>query len=91
MSKDQKRKHNPEGTKEFRELDSDDPPPPKQMDKSISISIQQARIAKCLTQKDLAKGLNIQASVITEYESGKVIPDHQLLRRIGGFLGVKLL
>jgi|UniRef100_A0A6C0H3A5 putative transcription factor len=91
MSKDQKRKHNPEGTKEFRELDSNDPPPPKQIEKSICILMQQARLAKGLTQKDLAKGLNIQTCVITEYESGKVIPNHQLVRRIGGFLGVKLL
>jgi putative transcription factor len=54
------------------------------------MAIQQARQAKGLTRKELAIGLNIQASVVADYECGKAIPNRQLLGSIGRFLGVKL-
>jgi len=83
-------KQNPAGTKEFRVLDSEDPLPPKKIDNSTAIAIQQARQAKGLTRKELAIGLNIQASIVADYECGKAIPNRQLLGNIGRFLGVKL-
>ena len=84
-------KQNPPGTAKFRVLDSEDPPPPETIKICIAIAIQQARQAKKLTRKQLAKGLNIKESVITEYETGKAIPNNQVLRNIGNILGVKLL
>jgi len=84
-------KQNPPGTKEFRILDSEDPPAPKKIDNSTAKTIQQARDARGMTRKDLAKALNIQTSVIADYECGKAIPDRQVLGSIGRFLGVKLL
>ena len=83
-------KQNPAGTKEFRILDSEDPPAPKKIDNSTAVAIQQARQAKGMTRKELALGLNIQASVVADYECGKAIPNRQVLGSIGRFLGVKL-
>ena len=83
-------KQNPAGTKEFRILDSEDPPAPKKIDNSTAVAIQQARQAKGMTRKELALGLNIQASVVAYYECGKAIPNRQVLGSIGRFLGVKL-
>jgi putative transcription factor len=83
-------KQNPAGTKEFRVLESEDQLPPKKIDNSTAMAIQQARQAKGLTRKELAIGLNIQASVVADYECGKAIPNRQVLGSIGRFLGVKL-
>ena len=66
----------------FQELDSDEPPIPKQIDRKISTDISQRRTAKGLTQKKLAQQLNLQQCVINDYESGKVIPDKNILRKI---------
>lgn len=40
--------------------------------------IQQARIAKKLTQAQLAQQINEKPQVINEYESGKAIPNPQV-------------
>lgn len=66
----------------FQELDSDEPPVPKQIERKISTEIAQKRNAKGLTQKKLANQLNLQPSLINDYESGKVIPDKGILRKI---------
>lgn len=66
----------------FQELDGDEPPVPKQIDRKISTEISQKRSAKGLTQKKLAQQLNLQQSLINDYESGKVIPDKNILRKI---------
>lgn len=83
-------KQNPAGTKEFRVLDSEDPSAPKKIDNSTAMAIQQARQAKGLSRKELALALNIQASLIADYERGKAIHNRQVLGSIGRFLGVKL-
>lgn len=85
------RKHNAPGTAKFRELDSEDPPALEKVKNSTSMAIQKARQAKKMTQKDLANLLNIQASVISEYESGNATPNRQLLSKISKVLGVKIV
>ena len=85
------RKHNAPGTAKFRELDSEDPPALEKVKNSTSRAIQKARQAKKMTQKDLANLLNIQASVISEYESGNATPNRQLLSKISKVLGVKIV
>ncbi len=85
------RKHNPPGTAKFRELDSEDPPAPEKVKNSTSMAIQKARQAKKMTQKDLAILLNIQACVISEYESGNATPNRQILSKISKVLGVKII
>ena len=53
-------------------------------------AIQQARMAKKMTQGQLAKAINELPKVIQQYENGKAIPDNQVLSKIERALGVKL-
>lgn len=45
---------------------------------------------KQFTQKDLAQKINEKPSVIQDYESGKAIPNPQILSKMERILGVKL-
>jgi putative transcription factor len=81
---------NPEGTKKFRTLDSDDPDAPEKCSHDLRIKIQQARTSRKLTQKQLATQLNIPVTTISNYENGKEVPSRQVLSRISKILGVKL-
>jgi len=85
-----KQRHNPLGAALFRELDSDNPTAPKKVNHATATSIQKARNAKGLTQKQLASRINVPASTINDYESGRAIPDRCLLNKIGRTLGIKL-
>ncbi|XP_043702556.1 multiprotein-bridging factor 1a [Telopea speciosissima] len=53
-------------------------------------AIQQARMDKKLTQAQLAQMMNEKPQVIQEYESGKAIPNQQILTKLERVLGVKL-
>jgi len=58
---------------------------------STAKMIQQGRIAKGFkTQKDLANAVGVNASVINAYESGRAIPDVQIMQKLRRVLGVKL-
>ena len=60
------------------------------VDKSLSKAIQQARMAKKMTQKDLATAINEKPQIIGEYENGKAIPNGQIIAKIERKLGCKL-
>jgi putative transcription factor len=60
------------------------------VDKSLSKAIMQARTAKNITQKDLATAINEKPQVVAEYESGKAIPNPQIISKIERHLGCKL-
>ena len=62
----------------------------KHVDHGLSINIQRARQAKSWTQSDLAKEICEKASVVTDYENGKAIPNEQILIRMEKALGVHL-
>ena len=53
-------------------------------------AIQTARQEKQFSQKDLAQKVNEKPSVIQDYESGKAIPNPQILGKLERTLGVKL-
>ena len=57
---------------------------------SLKISIQQARINKKLSQKQLANLLGCQQNIITKYENGTAIPDNAFIHKIEKALNVKL-
>jgi len=57
---------------------------------SLAKTIQQARQAKELTQKELATKINEAASIVNEYEAGKGVPNQQVLAKMERILGVKL-
>ncbi|KAK8939918.1 Multiprotein-bridging factor 1b [Platanthera guangdongensis] len=53
-------------------------------------NIMQARMDKKLTQSQLAQLINEKPQVIQEYESGKAIPNQQIVGKLERVLGVKL-
>jgi len=53
-------------------------------------NIMQARMDKKLTQSQLAQLINEKPQVIQEYESGKAIPNQQIVSKLERVLGVKL-
>lgn len=60
------------------------------VDKALSKAIMEARMAKKMTQKDLATKINEKPQVVGEYESGKAIPNAQIIFKMERVLGVKL-
>lgn len=63
-----------------------------QVGHSLGKQIQTARIAKGFTkQSDLAKALNVRPDVIMSYESGKAIPDPNILQKLRRVLNTKLV
>ncbi|KAJ8898575.1 hypothetical protein K2173_001472 [Erythroxylum novogranatense] len=53
-------------------------------------AIMQARMDKKLTQSQLAKLINEKPQIIQDYESGKAIPNQQIIGKLERALGVKL-
>ncbi|EFJ33541.1 hypothetical protein SELMODRAFT_167040 [Selaginella moellendorffii] len=53
-------------------------------------NIMQARTEKKLTQAQLAQLINEKPQVIQEYESGKAIPNQQIISKLERALGAKL-
>jgi len=56
----------------------------------LRIALQKARAAKGMTQKALATAINERVQLINEYESGKAIPNMQLVVKMERVLGTKL-
>ena len=52
--------------------------------------IQQGRQQKGMTQKDLATSISEKVQVISEFESGKAIPNQQVLGKIERAIGLRL-
>lgn len=62
----------------------------KTIDRELSQQIIQARCAKKLTQDALAKQLNLNVSIIKEYETGKAVINNQILQKICRVLCIKI-
>mmetsp|Transcript_6569 Transcript_6569/g.9930 ORF Transcript_6569/g.9930 Transcript_6569/m.9930 type:complete len:149 (-) Transcript_6569:24-470(-) len=60
------------------------------VDRSLALAIQQARLAKKMTQKALATAINEKPQIVGEYESGRAIPNPQMIGRMERALGVRL-
>nr|ACU45076.1 multiprotein bridging factor type 1 [Pfiesteria piscicida] len=56
----------------------------------FKMALQQARLAKGLSQSQLASQVNERASVINEYEGGKAIPGGSIVSKLNRALGVRL-
>lgn len=85
---EKKSSQRPAGTKKFHNLDGDDPDAPKKLGMNAGKQIQQARCTKGLSQKQLAQMVNVKAQVITDYESGKAMPDRAILNKLNRALGI---
>ncbi|KAG9100603.1 multiprotein-bridging factor 1 [Ceratobasidium sp. UAMH 11750] len=64
--------------------------PPAKVLPSVGKAMQSARMELKLSQKDLAAKVNEKQSVLQDYESGKAIPNPQVLGKLERVLGVKL-
>jgi len=53
-------------------------------------ALMQGRQAKGMNQKELAQAINEKPQVVTEYESGKAIPQDKVLAKMERALGIKL-
>ena len=62
----------------------------KKVGGEVKKAIMQGRLAKKLTQAQLAQQINEKPQIIQEYESGKAIPNQQVLSKMERILGVKL-
>lgn len=63
---------------------------PKRLDANVGKAISRVRTEKKLSQKELATKINEKPTIINEYESGKAIPNQQILGKLERALGVKL-
>jgi len=57
---------------------------------NVALKIQQGRLAKKMTQKELATKINEKATVINDYEAGRAIPSNQVLAKLERALDTKL-
>jgi putative transcription factor len=58
--------------------------------KATARAIMQARLGKKMTQKAFAQAINVKPEVVSRYESGKEIPNAQVLGKMSRILGVHL-
>jgi putative transcription factor len=56
----------------------------------FKMALQQARLAKKMSQAALATAINEKQSVVNEYESGKAIPNGAIIQKLNKALGVRL-
>jgi putative transcription factor len=79
------------GTINTKKLDeSNDAGKHATISKNVSNLIRDGRIVKKMKQADLANAINIKPSEVNDYESGKAIPNNQILAKMERKLGVKL-
>eukprot|EP01056_Protomagalhaensia_sp_Gyna25_P005449 Protomagalhaensia_sp_Gyna_25__5448@NODE_713_length_2790_cov_347_884406_g555_i0_p3_GENE_NODE_713_length_2790_cov_347_884406_g555_i0NODE_713_length_2790_cov_347_884406_g555_i0_p3_ORF_typecomplete_len143_score23_84HTH_3/PF01381_22/1_6e11MBF1/PF08523_10/1_7e08HTH_31/PF13560_6/4_2e03HTH_31/PF13560_6/6_2e08HTH_19/PF12844_7/6_6e07HTH_37/PF13744_6/2e05MqsA_antitoxin/PF15731_5/6_3e05HTH_26/PF13443_6/0_0031Phage_CI_repr/PF07022_13/0_0094HTH_25/PF13413_6/3_1e03HTH_25/PF13413_6/0_17TMEM247/PF15444_6/0_22_NO len=57
---------------------------------SFAQELQKARMAKKWTQAEFAKAINEKQSVVNEYESGRAIPNGQIITKMQRALGCQL-
>lgn len=60
------------------------------VDRSFAVALQQARMQKGMTQKDLATRISEKPSVINDYESGRAIPNPNIINKLDRALGTHL-
>ncbi len=61
---------------------------PVMIDKEFGQQITKARVAKQMTQKDLANALSLPVSVITDYERGQGIRNGNYVSKIKKYLNI---
>jgi putative transcription factor len=68
----------------------DDFVPSKKVSSKLKTQIINARVKKGWSRKELANKCNLSLGTVREYESGKAIPNHQILNKLRRVLGCKL-
>ena len=72
----------------IKKKDPDEVKPLPKVSLTVGKQIQQARMQKGLTQKQLATQCNVKQQVIQEYECGRGKPDQKVLAKIRRILGM---
>ena len=62
----------------------------QQSSHEFKIAMLQARNAKGIKQKDLAREIGVKESVLSSWESGKAVPDGGAISKLEKVLGTKL-
>ena len=62
----------------------------REMTHSLQKAIQQARLACKMSQKELATKLQVQPSIIVDYENGKAVPNNLFISKMEKALNTKL-
>ena len=52
--------------------------------------LKQLRLANGLTQKELAKSIEVGRTTVSEYESGKIVPKHEGLLKLANYFNVSV-
>lgn len=92
FKKTEKRTHIDKKSKTVKKLEDseNDDFSHKKVTLDLKLSIQRARNARKLTQKQLATQMNLPVSIIMNYENGKAIPNNRFISNLERTLGVKL-
>ena len=61
------------------------------MSKNLGLLIKRYRLARNMTQKDLAKSSGVSSSTISKLESGNYIPTIRLLEKILKILSLQII
>lgn len=83
-------KASPEGQHLTKVDRSDEIIVPKKVEASVGKAIQKGRQDLKLSQKDLATKINEKPTIVNEYESGRGVPNQQVLAKMERVLGIKL-
>ncbi len=90
----EKKTQNTPGNKLFHKLDNDDGSDEKivieKVSYNVSKDIQTKRNMAKLSQKDLAKNLNLPVNIISDIENGKSTNNKGLINKINKFLDSKI-
>ena len=85
-----KKNHVSTTTKAMRALDGDEIVKPAKVGNELKIKIQQARLAKKMSQKQLAQSIGVSQQDIASYENGKAIPNNKFIVKLEKALGCRL-
>ena len=70
--------------------DENDIVKPMKVSNELKLAIQQARVNRKLSQKQLASMMSCQPSIINQYESGKAIPNNSFISKLEQKLKTRL-
>ena len=62
----------------------------KKVSSSVGKEIQKGRLAKKMSQKQLAQAINVAPKVISEFESGKAAKNEAVKRKIANYLKINI-
>ncbi|MBI96719.1 hypothetical protein CL656_06210 [bacterium] len=62
----------------------------KTIGRELKVALQQARLNKKMSQKDVATKMNVKPNDIMNYENGKAVPNNAFISKLEKLYGTKL-